>query len=434
MSASRIAQLAESVARNTKVLDSYLRDHNLPFPSFEADGPADFGISDDAPEVEKARTEAIDAAAELVDLLQGPWVILRPLTSGISLNAISRWDIAGKVPLQGETTFAALAQQCRVREVDMRRILRYAMVHHRLFREPRPGVVVHSLASRLLVDEPLLRDGLWLLAEEHFATGPHAVAALEKWGADEQQELSHVPYSLVRADGKNLFEWMQTDPEGRAMAPRFARAMTSFGLFSNRPAAAQRVGRPIDAYPWAALGRATVVDLGGSRGHDAIYLAQRYPQLSFVVQDLPAMIDGADEAVPPDVRGRVRFMPHSFVTPQPLPADLYMIKQCLHNWPDYQCVRILQALVPALRPGARVLIVDGLVPPPGEMPIVMERNVRAYDMLMLASTPGREREEHDWRRIFNEADERFKVKSIQHPPTEGDMGPSPGLIELVWEG
>ncbi|KAK4242367.1 O-methyltransferase [Achaetomium macrosporum] len=434
MSTSRIVQLAESVARNTKVLNSYLRDHKLPLPSFEADGPVDLGISADAPHVEQARTEAIEAAAELVDLLQGPWVALRPITSGISLHAISRWDIATKVPLKGETTFASLAQQCRVREVDMRRILRYAMAHHRLFREPRPGVVVHSLASRLLVEEPLLRDGLWLLGEQHFAAGPYAVPALEKWGAEEEQGLSHVPFCLAIGPDKSTFEWFETDPKGREWAPRFARAMTSFGLLWNRPAAAQRVGGPLDAYPWAALGRCTVVDVGGSRGHDAIYLAQRYPELSLVVQDLPAMIEGGEEAVPAELRDRVRFMPHSFLTPQTLAADVYLIKHCLHNWPDYQCVRILRNQIPALRPGVRVIVLDGLMPPPGKMSLMTERNVRAYDMVMLAGCPGREREEDDWRRIFKEADERFKVQRIQPAPAEGELGPAPGLIEVVWEG
>jgi hypothetical protein len=79
MSVSRLAQLAESVLNNTKVLDSYLRDHDLPAPSFDADGPTNFGISADEPHVERARTEAIEAAAELADLLQGPMNFLRPI-------------------------------------------------------------------------------------------------------------------------------------------------------------------------------------------------------------------------------------------------------------------------------------------------------------------------------------------------------------------
>jgi hypothetical protein len=79
MSSSRLVQLAESVIKNAKTFDAYLQQHDLPAPSFDADGPADFGISTDSPHVEQARVEAIEAAIELADLLQGPITFLRPI-------------------------------------------------------------------------------------------------------------------------------------------------------------------------------------------------------------------------------------------------------------------------------------------------------------------------------------------------------------------
>jgi hypothetical protein len=75
MAASRLIQLAEAVLKNAKQFDAYLQEHNLPTPSFEPDGPADFG----ALPVEQARVDAIDAARELADLLQGPVGFLRPI-------------------------------------------------------------------------------------------------------------------------------------------------------------------------------------------------------------------------------------------------------------------------------------------------------------------------------------------------------------------
>lgn len=54
----------------------------------------------------------------------------------------------------------------------------------------------HSLASRLLAEEPLLKDGLWLLAEQYFTAAPHAVAAMEKWGA-VPQEPNHTAFNLA---------------------------------------------------------------------------------------------------------------------------------------------------------------------------------------------------------------------------------------------
>ena len=191
----------------------------------------------------------------------------------MSLHAISRWDIATKVPINGETTFAALAEQCQVHEIDMRRLLRYAMVYSRIFCEPRPGVVAHSLASRVLAEEPLLRDGLWLLAHDYPKTAVHTVAALERWGT-EPQAAYHTAFNLANGTDKSAFEYMGgEDPVGREMGRRFALAMSSFTRFTSRPAPGSRSSGMVAAYPWADLGSATVVDIGGSRGADVVQLA-----------------------------------------------------------------------------------------------------------------------------------------------------------------
>lgn len=76
---SNLVQLAESILKNAKVLEAYFDEHNLPRPSFEPDGPADFGITQDHLHVEKARVDVIEATQELSDLLQGPTHFLRPL-------------------------------------------------------------------------------------------------------------------------------------------------------------------------------------------------------------------------------------------------------------------------------------------------------------------------------------------------------------------
>ena len=80
MSSSRLVQLAESVLRSAKALEAHFEQNNLPTPSFDADSPADFGISaTGSSNAENARVEAIEAATELADLLQGPIAFLRPI-------------------------------------------------------------------------------------------------------------------------------------------------------------------------------------------------------------------------------------------------------------------------------------------------------------------------------------------------------------------
>ena len=137
----------------------------------------------------------------------------------------------------------------------------------------------------------------------------------------------------------------------------------------------------LKGYPWASLaasadGEVTVVDVGGSRGDICIMLAKSFPELRFVVQDLPKMSSGAEELVPAEIKDRLTFMSHDFFETQPVQADLYLFRYIFHNWPDSYVVKILKALVPALKPSARVLVNDSLLPEPNTLSLLKERQVR----------------------------------------------------------
>ena len=83
--------------------------------------------------------------------------------NGCSLQAIYRFDIATKVPLHGDISYVDLAKLCQIHERDLRRILRFSIAFHRIFRESKKGFVAHTAASRQLTENPDLRDtlGMW---------------------------------------------------------------------------------------------------------------------------------------------------------------------------------------------------------------------------------------------------------------------------------
>lgn len=60
-------------------------------------------------------------------------------------------------------------------------------------------------------------------------------------------------------------------------------------------------------------------------------------------------------------------MEYDLLTPQTVVADVYFYRFIFHNYPDDQVINILKNNVPALKPGARVLINDGGLPEPGEV-------------------------------------------------------------------
>lgn len=68
------------------------------------------------------------------------------------------------VPPGGKLAFADIAKQSGLSEDMVRRLLRHAMTM-RVFREPEPGMVAHTAASRLFCDTPM-NDWLKIAMEE----------------------------------------------------------------------------------------------------------------------------------------------------------------------------------------------------------------------------------------------------------------------------
>ena len=164
-----------------------------------------------------------------------------------------------------------------------------------------------------------------------------------------------------------MYEYLQQYPERSA---RYGNAM-SFRA-SKIPL------DPIyDNYDWAALGKATVVDVGGAYGAVSIGLAQRFPDLTFIVQDFANIVQVGAERVPSTLKDRVHFMPYDVFEEQPAKgAALYFFRAIFHNWPDACCVDMLRNQIPALAKGSRLLINEMLPPDPHTKPPIVERNLR----------------------------------------------------------
>ena len=81
--------------------------------------------------------------------------------------------------------------------------------------------------------------------------------------------------------------------------------------------------------------------------------------------------------IPEPYDSRILLTTHDFFNEQPVVgADVYFFRHVFHNWPDLYCVKILRALIPALKPGAKVLINDGTSPEPGTMNIYEDKLIR----------------------------------------------------------
>lgn len=170
------------------------------------------------------------------------------------------------------------------------------------------------------------------------------------------------------------------------------------------------------------------MQVGGNQGHVSFALAEAYPQLSFVVQDKSEL--RAEESigeVPEHLTARVELTAHDCFYPQPVVADVYFFRHVFHAFSDKYAIQALKALVPAMRPGSRVLINDYVLPDPGVLSPSDERSVRTMDLLMRTVCNAREREVPDWKSLFDQADVRFRWNGATK--TAGKLS----FVEAVWD-
>ncbi|KAF7508286.1 hypothetical protein GJ744_009431 [Endocarpon pusillum] len=276
----------------------------------------------------------------------------------------------------------------------------------RIFREPREGVVAHTAASRVLAETPLLQQWVGQTCEDMWPAATRVVDAMARWpGSEEPNEAG---FNVANDSVDPAYVEIGKDEQ---RAERFADAMT---FFHQRPGLDMKY--LLEDHEWVSgRDRTLFVDVGGSHGPVSIALAEKFPSVHCIVQDLPEVIEKAN-APPSAVASRVEFMAHNFFEPQPVcNADFYYFRWILHNWSDKYALRILRSLVPAMKHGARVIVNEFYVPPPGVLSLYRERDVRGYDMAMKELQNAKERDAGEWARLFETADPRFFMREIREP-------------------
>lgn len=244
------------------------------------------------------------------------------------------------------------------------------MTYH-IFKEPTEGFIAHTPVSRVLVDDPLILQWIGQSCEDMWPAASRMVEAISRWPGS--QEPNQTGFSIANDTADPMFVELSKNPE---RLQRFSDAMR---YFHTRPGL--KISYVVDGYNWALLqeegnATSTVVDIGGSQGQVSTEIARKHPFIHCVVQDLPGVLKHADK-VPADLRERVTFMEHDFFEEQPIKgASAYFLRWVLHDWPDKYAVKILQALIPALRPGSKVILNEFCLPAVGTVSHYQERAIR----------------------------------------------------------
>ena len=136
-----------------------------------------------------------------------------------------------------------------------------------------------------------------------------------------------------------------------------------------------------------------------------------------MVQDLPDVVEQGRASLPKtSYAERISFEPHNCFHEQKTIADAYLLRQILHDWPDEDAERIVRNIVPAMRPGARLLIMDIVVPQPGAISQYMEKYLRVYDISMFSMFSAKERTLQQLCELVGRCDTRLRFEGVNCPP------------------
>ncbi|KAF2118391.1 O-methyltransferase-domain-containing protein [Lophiotrema nucula] len=411
------AQLTSRILDNTTKVNNYLQAHELPDLSFDTDVPPTVQQDDD---FTVPRDAAVEAAEELLALLGGSTraIFTQKITDLANLQAICRFDIATALPEEPKSsTYDELATSTGLPEPDVRRIVRGSITNH-VFKEERSGEVSHTAASRFLANNKLVRQWIEMTATETMPGALNMVNAMSKWPASG--EPNEAGWNIAYNTTDICWEYLPKVPE---RAQVFADAMSVFTAGS-----AYGPEALLEYVDKNKLHQGTIVDIGGSHGSVSIPIIRQHQDLRCIVQDLPAVIEVAEKNVQGDIKDRVEFMHHDFFTEQPVKnAEIYLMRWILHDWSDKYASKILKALVPAMKKGARLLIHEYIIPEPGKGSATSQLSYRWMDTLIKGLCNGKERDEQDWRALFAAVDSRFVVRALY----QSDLSKL-GIVDVEW--
>ena len=152
-----------------------------------------------------------------------------------------------------------------------------------------------------------------------------------------------------------------------------------------------------EAYNFAA--NSTVVDVGGGEGTLLAALLSAHPSLSGVLFDQPAVVARAAQVfASAGVAARAAWAGGDFFSSALPDGDVYILKSVVHNWDDEPAKRLLQSCRRAMRPHARLLIAERIVPSDNA-----PSEAKLFDINMLTIVGGRERTYGEYRGLLESA-------------------------------
>jgi hypothetical protein len=297
----------------------------------------------------------------------------------------------------GPATAAELAGRLGVDADALHRTMRAAVVSGLLKLDGEGRFSLARTGQALRTDHPTsVRD--WA---RYFASKSNSDA----W-TDLTETVRTGRAAFPRVHGRSVWQWFAEHPDEERM---FAGGMRA-GTLQDAPFI-------VGGYPWPESG--VVCDVAGGVGTLLAAVLDARPGLRGVLVDAPGVLAEADGWLAMrGVRDRVELAEGDIFRSLEARADVYLLKNILHDWDDEACTTILRTVRAAMPEGARLVAVEYL----------QERNepdiiASLSDLQMMnVCDDGRERSAAEIQELFRAAGLR---------PGEVVRTGGPGLVEAL---
>jgi hypothetical protein len=252
------------------------------------------------------------------------------------------------------------------------------------------------------------------LAEPLRDGGPDSLRALAVMIGEEQDRCWDDLLETVRTGetafdrlyGRPVFDYLAEHPEPARI---FDAAMTGFS--------GRAMHAVLEAYDLSGVG--TLADVGGGLGTNLAAALGRYPRMRGLLFDRPHVVARARPRLEAaGLAGRCTLEGGDFFEAAPGGADAYLLGHILHDWDDAQAGRILDNLRRDMPAGARLLVVEYVLP---------DGDGQAFgkllDLHMMVAIGGQERTDAEYRRLF--AAHGFRLTRVV--PTATDISVVEGV-------
>jgi hypothetical protein len=195
--------------------------------------------------------------------------------------------------------------------------------------------------------------------------------------------------------GSNAWEYMQSHPQQWTI---FNQAMQALSA-SMSPAVTA-------SYDWGRF--PVIADIGGGVGSQLRSILDAHLSCRGILFDQPKVVEEAPQ------HARMERVGGDFFKEIPVKADAYLLRWVIHDWADAEAIHILQNVRKTAAPGARLLVVDSVIP---ETAAVDAGKWMDVNMLVMAG--GVERTAAQFRVLYEKAE--FELEQIVPTPSPLSM-------------